>query len=268
MPVTAKQLEEAQRLIAQKLAAVPKLRIVKREEPWVPNCPKCMDKVTVRPGPHCDCEAGQSSTRLWIEFKAANQEAADRRAEKARQKLERAGGFVVPERYKGYTPTTLASVYGKAAYKRKEMAVKVALAWAKGTLEKPSLLVTGDPGTGKTALMLWAFRHRIARTNEPALLIRYMRFINAVQATYSGEGNKVELLLAASTAALLLIDEFGENASANGASSDKQNIMREVLDARNMNDLPTVIITNLTNARLMAQFGGDIISRLQEMALL
>jgi DNA replication protein DnaC len=282
MSPTPAQAEEAQRLIAQKLASRPELRIVKKEpEPWVPDCVKCNDVVVVRPGPYCECPAGAESQRLWDAMKASEEAARQRRLEKVREKLQRAGGFVVPKRYERYTTAkryeryttaTLRNLVGKADYDRdKKPAVDLLAAWADRRLQKPSLLLTGEPGVGKTALALGAVRARTRATGESKLLIRYIRFIHAIQGTYDGNGDvsKEELLLAASTVDVLMLDDFGENAlGLKAASNDKQNSVREVLDYRNMHDLATLIITNLTEGRLQAQFGDDIISRLQEMAIL
>lgn len=276
MSVTAEEIAKAERLVAQKLASQPKARAVEREpEPWIPDCPECGDAVVAKPGPYCDCPAGEESKRLWDAMKESEAAARQRRLERVREKLDRAGGFVVPERYEGYTPRSLQLLIGKrrwegGANKSLREAIEAAISWADSKLEKPGLLLTGDPGIGKTALMLWAFRRRTKRTRERKLLIRYAKFINAVQDTYGGGGSlsKEQLLLAASTVDVLLLDDFGENALATAASNDKQGIIREVLDHRCMNDLPTVIITNLTRGQLQAQFGPDIVSRLREMALL
>lgn len=269
---------EAERLIAQKLAADrPRLRLVEKEQAtWIPNCSECNDAVVVRPGPYCECDAGKESERLWAAMKASDEASRQRRMGRVHDKLQRAGGFVVPARYKNYTPRTLQALITKREWDTKKneglrAAVDIAVAWADGLLEKPGLLLTGDTGIGKTALMLWACRRRTERTGESRLLIRYGRFIGVIQGTYDGNGDlsKEELLLAASTVDVLLLDDFGENAlGLKAASNDKQNIIREVMDHRNMHDLPTVIITNLTQGGLQAQFGPDIIGRLREHCLL
>lgn len=272
---TAQEAQAAQQAIAEHLRRRPQLRIVQREpEPWVPECTRCNDVLVVSPGPYCNCLAGEKAKQLWDAMKAGEEAARQRRMEKVRQKLQRAGGFVVPERYKLYTPQSLIKLCGgekSRAYQARKPAVLVVKEWSEGRLERPAVLLHGAPGTGKTALVVWAVRQRIKRTGEAALAIRYGKFINAVQSTYrsNGDTSKVELLLAASIAPLLILDDFGENAlGCAAASNDKQNIIREVVDYRNMHNLPTVIITNLTPARLQGQFGPDIISRLQEMCLL
>ena len=56
-------------------------------------------------------------------------------------------------------------------------------------------------------------RQRIARTGETALILRYADFIGAVQETYGRNGNgtatKRELIYAAQTAGVLMLDDFG-----------------------------------------------------------
>ena len=249
---TPAQIQEAERLIQQKRAADnerrPKLRLV--EDPELPESARIYWRENV-----VDVSRPTSEERL-----------RQRRQEWAGRMLKPIA-FKVPARYQDYTPRSLQKLCGKD-YKAKEPAVTLMITWSNGELDRPGALITGDPGTGKTALVLWAVRRRAKRTGESAGLIRYGAFINAVQATYSNNDgpSKQQLMRAAQIADLMLIDDFGENALALGisASNDKQNVMREILDYRNMSDLPTVIVTNLSIARLQAQFGEDIISRLQE----
>lgn len=297
MPTT-EELLQAQRALEQKRAADkslleagtrPKLRIVKRtdgdfpavfakaleEHKTAPRCPKCDNEIPSWGGPYCDCPVGQStlaSHRRTAEAEKSRQQAreAERRQELCK-KLQKAGGFVVPEKYKGFTPKTLHDTYGVAVYRQKEEVVKLAQGWADGTLERSSLLVTGDFGTGKSALCFWAVRRRVARTNEVPLLIRYRQFIDVIQDCYrrGSENRKLDFVMGAQQAEILMLDDFGHVNLPLGteAHPDKQEIMLEVLDWRTQNDMPTLIVTNLTQARLLAQFNGAITGRLMELCM-
>ena len=274
MTPTPQEVHEFEQAIASKLASRPQLKIVDKEEwTWEPDCHKCNDQVVVSAGPYCDCPAGKQSKQLWSEKQANVEAACRRRLAKARQKLDTAGGFLVPERYKFYSPESLVQKYGRKTYDKKAEAWLLLKDFASGKLEKPGLLLTGDFGTGKTAAALCAMRNRIRRTGEPSLLIRYADFIGAVQQTYSknsgGEATRRELILAAQTAPLLMLDDFGEvSLGSNAASNDKQTIILEVLDYRVQHGLATLIVTNLTQAWLMAQFNGAIVGRLMELCQL
>jgi len=277
---TPAQIQEAERLIQQKRVAErkPKLRLV---SPRRPHQGYTVDELMAKakamgyePYRMTDEEYEQSRKRAWEEAEEREKERyARERQEWARRILEPAGGFKVPGRYESYTPRTLQAMCSPQEFKVKKPAVLLMADWADGKLSRPGVLITGTPGTGKTVLALWAFNRRAERTEESRLLVRYGAFINAVQATYDNERGgptKSQLMRAGQIADLLLVDDFGENALALGqaASNDKQNIVREIVDYRNMHDLPTVIISNLTTARLQAQFGEDIISRLQEHCVL
>ena len=299
MMPTTEELLRAQRAIEQKKAADkelleagmrPKLRIVKRtnddfpaaftkaleEYKNTPKCPKCGNELPSWGGPYCDCPVGQSTKvghrRTAEAEKSREQARQSERREQLCKKLQKAGGFIVPEKYKHLTPKTLHDVYGVNVYRQKERIIKLAQGWADGTLGRSSLLVTGDFGTGKSALCFWAVRRRVARTNEVPLLIRYRQFIDVVQDCYrrGSENRKLDFIMGAQQAGILMLDDFGHVNLPLGeeAHPDKQEIMLEVLDWRTQNDMPTLIVTNLTQARLLAQFNGAITGRLMELCIL
>jgi len=297
MPITKEQLE-AQRLIEQKRASDktlleagvrPKLRIVKgrqtdgdffttfekaRKQRGI--CPKCDDKIPSMGGPYCDCLVGQGALaahRRAMEAARIGEQA--RQAERRKKlcgKLQKAGGYIVPERYKHYTPKSLAEEYGMTVYNQKKVAIEQIMNWADGKVEKPGMVLSGDFGTGKTALALWAMSRRIRQTHEAPLLIRYADFIGSIQETYgrNSDVSRRELITGAQAAEVMMLDDFGEVGLPLGqqASNDKQTILLEVLDYRTQNDLPTLIVTNLTIARMMAQFNGAIVGRLTELCAL
>lgn len=297
MPTT-EELLQARRAIEQKKAAdkalletgtKPKLRIVKsaridgdfpaaftkalEEYEAAPRCPKCNNETPPWGGPYCSCPMGQAaliSHRRAAEAEKSREQAkhAERRKQLC-QKLRKAGGFVVPEKYKGFTPKTLHDTYGVAVYRQKEGVVKLARDWADGISGRSGLLMTGDFGTGKSALCFWAVRRRALRTNEVPLLIRYRQFIDAVQDCYrrGSENRKLDFIMGAQQAEILMLDDFGHVNLLLGteAHPDKQEIVLEVLDWRTQNDMPTLIVTNLTQAQLMAQFNGAITGRLMEL---
>lgn len=297
MPTT-EELLQAQRAIEQKREADkvlleagtrPRLRIVKgvqgdgdfpiaftkalEEYETTPRCPKCDNEIPPWGGPYCDCPVGQAaltSHRRTAEAEKSRGQAkqAERRRELC-EKLRKAGGFVVPEKYKGFTPKTLHDIYGVAAYRQKEDVVKLARNWADGTLERSSLLVAGDFGTGKSAVCFWAVRRRVLRTNEVPLLIRYRQFIDIVQDCYrrGSENRKLDFIMGAQRAEILMLDDFGHINLPLGteAHPDKQEIILEVLDYRTQHGMATLIVTNLTQAQLMAQFNGAITGRLMEL---
>jgi len=288
----------AQRLIEQKRASdkalldagtKPRLRIVKgawtdgdfpaaftkalEEYETAPRCSSCDNEIPSWGGPYCDCPVGQAaltSHRQIADAEKNRQQTreAERRKELC-EKLQKAGGFVVPEKYRGFTPKTLHDIYGAATYRQKEGVVKLAKDWADGTLERSGVLMTGDFGTGKSALCFWAVRRRVARTNEAPLLIRYRQFIDVVQDCYrkGSKNRKLDFIMGAQRAEILMLDDFGHINLPLGteAHPDKQEIMLEVLDYRTQHGMATLVVTNLTQAQLMAQFNGAITGRLMEL---
>ena len=174
MTTTAKQIEEAGRLIEQKRAAdKPKLTLVKtrslgglvRDGYTVEELMAKAKAMGIKPATEEEMEEARrrSAERLRLQAETRHRQ---QRQEWARRILEPAGGFQVPRRYESYTPQTLLNLCGSAAFKAKKPAVLTMKDWADGELEKPGVLVTGEPGTGKTALALWAFRLRAERTGE------------------------------------------------------------------------------------------------------
>jgi DNA replication protein DnaC len=249
---------------------------IMKSEPRKPvyafRCAKCQDYVWAYPGPYCECKSGDACEILWREYLASVEQGRKQRFRKLQEQLKKAGGFVIPERYKDYTPKSLAKEYGMTVYNQKKGAIEQIMNWADDKAEKPGMVLSGDFGTGKTALALWAMSRRIRQTHEAPLLIRYADFIGSIQETYNrnSDVSRRELISGAQSAEAMMLDDFGEVGLPLGqqASNDKQTILLEVLDYRTQNDLPTLIVTNLTIARMMAQFNGAIIGRLTELCAL
>lgn len=171
--------------------------------------------------------------------------------------------------YKGFTPKTLYEKYGKAVYRQKESAIKRTQTWADGKLKKPGLLLMGDTGVGKTTLALWAICRYSKRTDRTLVLIKYPDF--DTQETHNqknlNQATECDPIYIAQRAKILMIDNLGHMSFHFGkeAHPDKQEIVLRILDYRIQYELPTIIVTSLTEARLKAQFNEAIVGRLMEL---
>lgn len=138
-----------------------------------------------------------------------------------------------------------------------------------GGRSKPGLLLSGTVGTGKTTLASLIFQGRIARGDMVAW-IDYTRFIKRVQATYSEDyqGPSAENIInSVQRADLLVIDDMGATHLTGTTSDDRIEIMFQVLHAREMHNMATVITTNLSRDGLYTQFGDRIASRIRGMCV-
>lgn len=258
------EVSEAVRLIAEKRAAMPtKTEREKMVRP--PLCDKCGDVLAFSPGPYCDCAAGRQSERLWKERLDNEAQRKEEQRQRALEKLDRLVKFSPPARFKELSLSTLT----ERQREERADAIFVLTGWIKGNNPKPSVYLWGEAGRGKTVLALAVIRKRAEETGEDVRAMRYMDFINAVQSTYNdnnGKIGKLDLIRAVQRCEILLIDDFGQDTLATQASTDKQDMVREILDWRCQRGLPTIIISNLSPNHLRAQFSPATVSRIIEMA--
>lgn len=135
--------------------------------------------------------------------------------------------------------------------------------------EKPGLLYIGPTGTGKTTLAAIIFRHWIEQ-GYTAVWTDYTAFIKRIQASYSDhyEGpTSREIIMAVAQADYVVLDDLGaKRPGANSiapASSDRVEIVYEVLSVREKRRLPTIITSNLEVKELYDHFEARIVSRIR-----
>lgn len=129
-----------------------------------------------------------------------------------------------------------------------------------------SLIFQGSYGVGKTGLAVAIINYVVQELRQPAMYIRVQDFINSVQARYKTDEPPTpeSVIEAAKLAPLLCLDEM--NMAGAEKSSDKQNIMEEVIRHRYMNALPTLVTCNADKDGLEAQWGRRTVEALLGMA--
>lgn len=120
------------------------------------------------------------------------------------------------------------------------------------------LLVSGSFGGGKTHLAISALRRTIDRTLVAG---RYVSAGALVAAVRGGEGITWKPVEHAIAAALLVLDDFGQEAG----TEFTRDVVARVVFARYEQAVPTIITTNLGPKQLGTMFGGAVESRLREM---
>jgi DNA replication protein DnaC len=114
--------------------------------------------------------------------------------------------------------------------------------FASGKLKEPGLLLTGDPGSGKTHLAVAALKLRIAK-GASGLFYNYQELLNNIIASYKPEagGTAREAYREALDAEILLIDDLG----ANRVTEWVQDTITAIITHRYDNRKPLIATTNL-----------------------
>lgn len=134
-----------------------------------------------------------------------------------------------------------------------------------------SIVFQGPYGVGKTSLAAAIVNHLRSR-NEHVLFIRAYNVVTSVQDRY-GKVNPdkspeypttEDVKKSIYEVPILVIDEFG----ISGISSDRRNIMEEIIRYRHNNDLPTIVTMNENKGQLSADtnWGMRILESFNEMA--
>lgn len=118
-----------------------------------------------------------------------------------------------------------------------------------------NLILLGNVGTGKTAMSHAIMTDVIARADKS---VRYVQFMS-LNHLYFKEYNTYKKFY---TAGLLVIDDIGID--ANDYSQSK---FFDLINARRMKRLPTIIITNLSPEQLIEMIGAATYSRLQQNSI-
>lgn len=134
-------------------------------------------------------------------------------------------------------------------------------------VEKNSLVLSGEPGMGKSGMMACIARYWLDR-GENVLWVDFGEFIEAIKASYdeSSKVNASAIVESAQRSSLLCFDDFGDMARGIKPVTDHtRERTYDVIRYRYENELPTVITSNLDDGQMYAQFGGRIADRIGEM---
>lgn len=117
--------------------------------------------------------------------------------------------------------------------------------------KSPSVVLTGDPGLGKTGLAVAAANYsRMGGT--PCVFSRVQGIIKRIQETYSSEAKEsyLDVFSFFTRIPLLIIDEFG----VKNYTPDRLEIFEEIMRERDRRGLPFLATTNLTRDEFYKQW--------------
>lgn len=130
--------------------------------------------------------------------------------------------------------------------------------------KKPhSIILYGEPGSGKTYFILAIIRHLL---EEMKVHPGYIRFLNAldlddkVEEYIQQNGSAKYFIDGLKEIYYLFIDDFGIEKSKDRAERNYY----ALLDSRLSNNMPTIISSNLSEAEILAIYGARIHSRLKQ----
>ncbi len=130
-------------------------------------------------------------------------------------------------------------------------------------LKKPfSLMLLGDPGIGKTHLMLALLKEYLDNRKYPRYMFRYFEasvLDDKIDADYKCYGNANYLIQSICEDHFLFIDDFGIEKSKEKAERNYFKIFNDRLVMKK----PTVITTNLGEQEILNIYGARISSRLK-----
>lgn len=127
------------------------------------------------------------------------------------------------------------------------------------------LLFYGPPGTGKTHLAAAILRNVLKYKGIRGVFCDFRNFLLTIKSTYDTNESEAEIIEAVIKAPLLILDDVGAERNTEWAK-EKLNL---IINYRYINNLPTVITTNLTfdgsGERFSSKFDERTESRIYEM---
>lgn len=128
---------------------------------------------------------------------------------------------------------------------------------------KTSVILTGEPGMGKTGLMTAVLRSYLEQ-GRSALWVELYDFLDQIRQGYN-DGTATQRMEQAQRADVVLLDDFGDADRSGPETDDRRRLVYQFINWRHNNGLPTLITTNLTGQGLAEQFGARTFERIVEM---
>jgi DNA replication protein DnaC len=199
------------------------------------------------------------------EQKAADEESARRQAELIRQiRLhEKLGSAAVPKRFEGKRFADY-----QCDTPEKTAALEKCMAYADNFKDNfqagRNLILIGSPGTGKTHLGTSIANRLNHNTGHTAAYRTIGGVLQAIKETFNGDGRESEgsIIAGLTSVDLLVLDEIG--ATREMPSDFELSTIFAIINGRYEQQLPTVIISNLSAEALTQAMGDRCVDRLRE----
>lgn len=155
----------------------------------------------------------------------------------------------VPPKFRGYSLDSLAAIDGKAGLARRLSEWHQSGDW---------LLLWGPSGTCKSGAAVALLREHLAQGGQ-GLFMLLNRVLEGMQATFGANSTGATFQQAFSSlvdAELLVLDDIGANRKS--LSPWGQNLLFEIVDARDLADRRTILTTNLLAGSGSSEFAGYV----------
>lgn len=205
------------------------------------GCPTCADEKREAAEEESKREAEQERRQGWID-----------------SRLKSSG---IPKKFAGKGFDNYQPVNDKAAA-RKQAVMQYADLIVSKDHDGKSLIMVGKLGNGKTHLACALLSDVITRTGDECKYVTFSEVVRSVKASWKNDSQVSEegIYKTLSKPELLVIDEVGMQ----NFTEFEQTVAYEVINARYLNEKPTVLVTNLQAKDLSPTIGERAVDRLRE----
>lgn len=124
-----------------------------------------------------------------------------------------------------------------------------------------SMILYGNPGTGKNHLAAAIAHHIIPTFGASVMMITVYELMQKVRAVYQDKTKSEEALIREVVELdLLILDEVGVQLG----TKHEEVILTSIIDGRYADMRPTLLLSNLNREQLVAQLGARVVDRMEE----
>jgi len=202
-----------------------------------------------------ECEADRHRERMAEEERQHQMQMLRKRAERF------VASSGIPKRFMGKSFDNYQPVNGKASTILRKIR-DYGDTLASGDHEGRSLIMLGNVGNGKTHLGCALLADTILRTCKPGRYVTFAEIVRDVKGSWRKDAGYTEQDVYDRFAkpALVVLDEVGMQ----NFTDFEQTVAYEAINARYLEEKPTVVITNLPATELSACLGERVVDRLRE----
>ena len=209
---------------------------------------------------HCpDCDAERIAREDDEERRKHASALNTKRASKLEELFKRAA---IPRRFQSrrfgnYTVDESVPDQADALERTKRYAKHFDKALERGS----SMILYGNPGTGKNHLAAAIAHHIIPTFGASVMMITVYELMQKVRAVYQDKTkSEEELIREIVELDLLILDEVGVQLG----TKHEEVILTSIIDGRYADMRPTLLLSNLTREQLVAQLGMRVVDRMEE----